>query len=391
MTMRFSTFHVPITPGPDADAAVVDALIERIFIADEGGFACIYGPEHHFDNYTTYGNNFMLMAYLAPQMKQAYVGTSLVVVPMHHPARLAEQANLLDLLSKGRFILGIGGGGIPLESAGFNLHTADQYDIHTENFDVVVDLWNKKPEDPPIEFEVRDLYKGTLYQRIMPAPHRPDGPLVKLAITSPDRIDRAARNGWAAFAGGPMALMYKKALIDCGHSPEKIDELLTWTSGTATLHVAETDAQAREEMLGQLRTRTDWVQGEYALEEATVNQWMRLKHEGFGRAPARDEDLLGRAIYGTPETVIEKLKPMADMGTREVLLMMDNGIQTPERMAEHKRCMELFTQEVVPFFDAYEPDLDHGRALVREQFESMPPPVREHMGDIDIDALAELV
>ncbi len=389
--MRFSTFHVPITPGAEADTAVLDSLIERIFIADEGGFAGIYGPEHHFDNYTTYGNNFLLMSYLAPQLRQAWVGMSLVVVPMHHPARLAEMANLMDQLTKGKFILGIGGGGIPLESAGFNLHTADQYDIHTENFDVVTQLWGKKVDDPPIEFEVRDLYKGTLYQRIMPAAYRPDGPFVKLAITSPDRLDRAAEHGWAAFAGGPMLPLFKKKLREHGHSEAKIDEILTWTSGTGTLHVAETEEQARTEMLGQLRTRTDWVQGEYALEEKTVNQWMRLKHEGFGRAPARDEDLLGRAIYGTPETVIEKLKPMADMGTREVLLMMDNGIQTPERMAEHKRCMELFTQEVVPFFDTYVPDVEAGRAALREQLENMPPPMRAGLGDIDTEELLELV
>ncbi len=370
--MRFSTFHTPITPSPEADTAVIDDLIERIFILDEGGFACTYLPEHHFDDYTTYSNPFMLASFLAPQMKQAYVGFSIAVVPMHHPARLAEMANLLDQLTKGRFVFGIGGGGIPLESAGFGIHTADMKDIHDEVFESVLELWAKKPEDPPVQIKVRDLYEGTVYQRIMPSAYSPGGPRVKLAVSSPDRIDKAARYGWSAFMFGPMLGMFRQKLEENGHSPERIEEILEWTSGSATVHVAETEADARAELLEAMASRNTWAIGQFALNETTVNTWMRLKAERLGAVDGNDEEaLLANTIYGTPEQVIDKLRPFADMGYREMLLQMDHGVFTPSVMGASRRSMQLFCDEVVPYFDAYQPDLAAGEAAAAEMQERM--------------------
>ncbi len=377
--MRFSTFHTPITPGPEYDTQVIDALLERIQIADEGGFACIYGPEHHFDDYTAYGNNFVLMPYLAGQLTQAYVGFSICVVPMHHPARLAEMANLLDQLAKGKFIFGLGGGGIPLESAGFGLETADQADLHDEVFEVVMQLWDKKPEDPPIDFEVRDLYRGKLVQRIMPRAYRPEGPIIKLAGVSPDRIDKAAKYGWAAFAFPPMLPVLKQKYVEYGHSPETIERALQWTSAGGNVHVAETDEQARAELRTALVDRARWVGEQKALEEQHINSWMHLKPGMV--APAYDSDeYLDRVIHGSPETVIEKLKPFADMGFSEYVMELDLSISTPERQENTKRAFQLFADEIVPFFDNYEPDAEAGEVALKEMQERMaamfggPPP-----------------
>ncbi len=372
--MRFSTFHTPITPGAEHDAEVIDDLIERIHLLDEGGFQCVYLPEHHFDDYVTYSNPFMLAAFLAPQLRQAYVGFSIAVVPMHHPARLAEMTNLLDQLTKGRFILGIGGGGIPLESAGFDIHAGDMAAIHDEVFEATMALWAKKPEDPPVEFKIRDLYEGIVYQRIMPAAYTPGGPRIKIAVSSPPRMDKAAKYGWSAFTFGPMGIGFRDKLEAAGHPSEVIEDILDWTSTTQTVHVAETEEQAKAELLEAMRSRNVWARGQFALNETTVNTWMRLKPEAQALSAVDDDDVEGLfrgAIYGTPEQVIEKLKPVADMGYREALLQMDHGVFTPSVMAAARRSTELFCAEVVPFFDAYEPDLAAGQAAMAAMQERM--------------------
>jgi alkanesulfonate monooxygenase SsuD/methylene tetrahydromethanopterin reductase-like flavin-dependent oxidoreductase (luciferase family) len=57
-------------------------------------------------------------AYLAPQLNQAWIGSSIVVAPLYDPLRFAEHCNLQDQLSNGRAIIGVGPGGSPIEFAG---------------------------------------------------------------------------------------------------------------------------------------------------------------------------------------------------------------------------------------------------------------------------------
>ena len=74
------------------------------------GFDALWSAEHHFFDYSFCPDNLQLMTYLAGVCPDIDLGTAAVILPWHDPLRVAEQAAVLDLLSKGRLRLGFGRG-----------------------------------------------------------------------------------------------------------------------------------------------------------------------------------------------------------------------------------------------------------------------------------------
>jgi alkanesulfonate monooxygenase SsuD/methylene tetrahydromethanopterin reductase-like flavin-dependent oxidoreductase (luciferase family) len=79
-------------------------------LAESRGFDSVWVTEHHFDNYSISPDVCQLLSYLAGKTKRIKLGSMVIVVPWHDPVRLTEQISLLDHLSGGRYILGVGRG-----------------------------------------------------------------------------------------------------------------------------------------------------------------------------------------------------------------------------------------------------------------------------------------
>ncbi|HTR46705.1 MAG TPA: LLM class flavin-dependent oxidoreductase [Verrucomicrobiae bacterium] len=79
-------------------------------MAETWGFDSVWATEHHFDNYSISPDVCQLLSYLAGKTKRIKLGSMVIVVPWHDPMRLAEQIALLDHVSGGRYILGVGRG-----------------------------------------------------------------------------------------------------------------------------------------------------------------------------------------------------------------------------------------------------------------------------------------
>ncbi|MBV9120400.1 MAG: LLM class flavin-dependent oxidoreductase, partial [Chloroflexi bacterium] len=179
MSMRLSLFHLAESPSPEGDRATMDAIVRQSLIADEAGFAAIFLPEHHFGYYSAYGNNFIMAAYLAPQIKHAYLGFAIVSLPLHHPVRIVEQMNLVDQLTRGRAIFGMGTGTSPLEAIGLGVEPSDQAgSMFDDAMDVMNRLWAKdSPDTDPVEFDT-GYYRGRVFQRVMPSSHTQPRPIL---------------------------------------------------------------------------------------------------------------------------------------------------------------------------------------------------------------------
>jgi len=78
--------------------------------AESLGFDSVWVTEHHFDNYSVSPDPCQVLSYIAGKTKHIKLGSMVIVVPWHDPMRLAEQISLLDHVSNGRFILGMGRG-----------------------------------------------------------------------------------------------------------------------------------------------------------------------------------------------------------------------------------------------------------------------------------------
>ena len=104
-----------------SDDRVWDEEIRLARTAADLGFDCLWSAEHHFNDYSFVPDNIQLMTYMTAVCPDIDVGTAAVILPWHDPLRVAEQAAVLDNLSKGRFRFGMGRGLARREFAAFRL------------------------------------------------------------------------------------------------------------------------------------------------------------------------------------------------------------------------------------------------------------------------------
>ena len=93
------------------DAQVYEEETKLAIYADELGYDHVWTVEHHFEDYSMCPDNFVYLANLAAKTKRIGLATGACIVPWNlQPLRIAEKAALLDMLSGGRAILGLGRG-----------------------------------------------------------------------------------------------------------------------------------------------------------------------------------------------------------------------------------------------------------------------------------------
>src|SRR5579872_2003568 len=114
-----------------SDAQVWDEELRLARLAADLGFDVLWSVEHHFNDYSFCPDNLQLLSWLAATCPNIDLGTAAVILPWHDPLRVAEQASVLDLLSKGRLRLGIGRGLARREFHAFRL----SMDESRERFD----------------------------------------------------------------------------------------------------------------------------------------------------------------------------------------------------------------------------------------------------------------
>ena len=93
-----------------SDEQAWDEELRLARLAADLGFDVLWSVEHHGNDYSFCPDNLQLMSYLAAECPQVGLGTAAVILPWHDPLRVAEQASVLDHLSRGRLRLGIGRG-----------------------------------------------------------------------------------------------------------------------------------------------------------------------------------------------------------------------------------------------------------------------------------------
>src|SRR3979411_407210 len=117
MMMVFASYGWEHCP----DESVWAEEIRLAGLAADLGFDCLWSAEHHFNDYSFVPDNLHLMTYLTARHPDIDVGTAAVILPWHDPLRVAENAAVLDMLSKGRLRLGLGRGLARREFAAFRL------------------------------------------------------------------------------------------------------------------------------------------------------------------------------------------------------------------------------------------------------------------------------
>jgi alkanesulfonate monooxygenase SsuD/methylene tetrahydromethanopterin reductase-like flavin-dependent oxidoreductase (luciferase family) len=133
-------FSVPFQNpfGARSDADVYHHELGFALQAEMWGFDSVWTVEHHFTDYTLCPDPLQLLTYLAGQTRRIQLGTGVIVLPWHDPVRVAEQITLLDNLSGGRVLLGIGRGIAKVEYEGFRVPMDTSRQRFLEYADVIL-------------------------------------------------------------------------------------------------------------------------------------------------------------------------------------------------------------------------------------------------------------
>ncbi|MBN8899192.1 MAG: LLM class flavin-dependent oxidoreductase, partial [Rhodospirillales bacterium] len=188
--MKFSNFLFPESRTPDDDGRVIRETLREAQLTDELGFDVIWLAEHHFDGICAYVDPVSFGAALATATTRAKIGFAVAQMALHHPIRFAEQMAVIDHLSGGRLIVGLGRG------TAYNIYDYQGFGIdHTEaqaRFEeaeaLMIEAWKGEPV----------AHKGRFFDvklpALRPAPFtRPHPYLIRAAASEHGMLDIARR------------------------------------------------------------------------------------------------------------------------------------------------------------------------------------------------------
>src|SRR5229473_2862723 len=125
-----AVFQNPGQAQSDRDVYLNELRLAEL--AEPLGFESVWGVEHHFTDYTMCPDVLQFLSYMAGRTRHVQLGSMVVVLPWHDPMRVAEQVAMLDHLSGGRLILGLGRGAGKVEFDGFRLDMGDSRELFVE-------------------------------------------------------------------------------------------------------------------------------------------------------------------------------------------------------------------------------------------------------------------
>lgn len=175
--------------GKTSDAEVYRRELALAARAEEAGFDSVWASEHHFSDYQLTSNTPMFLSWVAGQTERVKLGAMVTVLPWHDPVRVVESYSVLDHLSGGRAIMGLGRGLGAVEFTGFRVEMGESRRRFMEYSDAVLSA---------LETGVME-YDGELYQQpridIRPAPLATFKQRTFASAVSPESMEIMARMG----------------------------------------------------------------------------------------------------------------------------------------------------------------------------------------------------
>jgi alkanesulfonate monooxygenase SsuD/methylene tetrahydromethanopterin reductase-like flavin-dependent oxidoreductase (luciferase family) len=116
---------------------IYDENVQTVRLVEEIGFDVAWFAEHHFGNYCMCASPLVLAAYMAARTERIRLGTGVLVLPLYHPLRVLEEIGMVDNLSGGRLVLGVGSGYQVYEFERFGVDLADNWAMTHEFLDII--------------------------------------------------------------------------------------------------------------------------------------------------------------------------------------------------------------------------------------------------------------
>jgi probable F420-dependent oxidoreductase len=310
-----------------------DAL-EEVVRGEDLGFDSVWMEEHHsvVDHY--WPSPLPVLAGFATRTSKVILGTDILVAPFYHPARLAEDVALLDVMSGGRAVLGVAIGYKPDEFSLYGADLAKRGARFEEQLAIVKGLWTQDTFS----------FKGTYYQidgSLEPKPITKPHPPIWIGGWGELTLRRAATlaDNWIPGPTADLARLLdgKKRFLANRQGAGLTEPVAEWPL-TRDVIIAETDREARE--LAERHIMVSYRK-EYA------GGW---KHPFIDASIATDLDTVkkDRFLIGGPDQVITELRPFVEQYgmTHLICRLFFPGMPHRHIMRE----LALIAREVRPAF-----------------------------------------
>lgn len=316
---------------PDGRPLSWPRLVESARRAEELGYDSVWISDHFFTDIGRYGGPkgplgtvepFTALAALATATERVRLGTLVACTSFRHPAHIAKMATTIDLLSGGRFELGLGAGWFQGEFDAFGFDfatTGERFSVLEESVQVVEGLFGKGPFD----FDGRHFQLAGAYNH--PSPAQEGGPPIWVGGKGGDRLLRlTARHG----SGWNTVWRW---------SPENHAERVG-----ALRRIAE--SEGRDPATVRLSLGLYALVGEDEPDLAARFESLQRWTPGGGIDGVSLEAYASDTLTGTPERVLERLALFAAIGVEELIV---SAASLPFAVYDWSM-VELIADKVIP-------------------------------------------
>ena len=190
---------------------------EQVRLAEDSGFDVAWFAEHHFSNYCLCPSPLTMATYMAGRTSRIKLGAAVVVAPLYEPLRMLEDLAVLDQLSDGRLVLGLGSGYQDYEFHKFGIELGQSRERFLEYLDVVEQFFAQEE----LAYDGKHLKIPSTYFSVRPLQSSQPPTFVAGLLRDPTTQQRMARRGYTPLnAGGgvPMQVVLEnRKLIEAAH------------------------------------------------------------------------------------------------------------------------------------------------------------------------------
>ena len=334
--MKFGIYSSIASPprGEHLDRCI-DEVIAEAQLAEESGFdACFFG-EHHQDKDGFLPSPLIVATAVAARTRRLQVGTSVILLPLHQPVHLAEDVITLDLVSKGRVILGVGIGYQPSDFQAFASPMEHRVGLFEEGVEIIRKCWSGEL------FSYHGVHYTLDNVQIRPRPYQRPAPPLWIGASVPAAVRRAGRLG-DAFIATPSTNLehtlrfvntYREAAQQAGRPPQVVLMRDAW--------VAQTRAEAAAVYGPEVMTayRYYW--------ENRLAEFRSMASEAEFTLDNLAPD---RLILGDPETCIHEFHRWHEAtGADYFLLRLRHAHSGGPAHEKILQTLKLFGEQVLPY------------------------------------------
>jgi alkanesulfonate monooxygenase SsuD/methylene tetrahydromethanopterin reductase-like flavin-dependent oxidoreductase (luciferase family) len=340
--MRFGIFLAPFHASSQNPTLALERDLDLMQHLDRLGYDEAWIGEHHSCGHEIIAEPLIFMGVAAERTRHIRLGTGVLSMPYHHPLWVADRIILLDHLTRGRVMLGVGPGALPTDAAMIGIEPADQRQLLEDSMDILMHLLRS---DEPLTAKVgtHTLVDAKTQLR----PFSEDVHVAVAAIASPSGPRIAGKHGLGLLSiGATMAIgadvlalhwdVMEERAAAFGTSVDRRDWRLV-----GPMHIAETKEQAMKEVEFGI---DDWF--DYLQKVAAAPQFCPLGDTLQERIDWVNQTGVG--VIGTPDDAITQIENLQKQsGGAGTYLMMAHDWANWENTKKH---YELFARYVMPNF-----------------------------------------